>query len=294
MALSFDHRPPETESIGLIHALLDRGVTLFDTADVYTPDERAPGHNERLIGKALRSWSGQRDSVVVATKGGYTRRNGQLIPNGRPDHLTQACERSLRTLGVDAIALYQLHTPDPAVPFAESIGALRELRDQGKIRWIGLSNVDLTRIETARAIVPIQSVQNELSLLRRDSASIGPVARLEFRGVWWLRRLRLLLREPFHSGVLAHCERLGMGFLAYSPLGGAHSHRLVGHPVLERIAGDHGCSVYAVAIAWLLGQGSTVIPIPSARSTAHAMDTLDAVYLTLTERDVAEIEGVAL
>jgi aryl-alcohol dehydrogenase-like predicted oxidoreductase len=294
MALSFAHRPPEHEAITLIHAVLDRGVSLIDTADIYAPDERDVGHNERLVAKAVRSWCGPRGTVLVATKGGYTRQGGQLIPNGHPDHLKRACERSLRALDVDTIDLYQLHTPDRAVPFAETIGALSELRDQGKVRWIGLSNVDVTRIDAARAIAPIQSVQNQLSLLRRDSARLGPVGRLERRGVRCVRRLRLLFREPFHSGVLAHCERLGLGFLAYSPLGGAQSGKLAGHALLHRIAAAHGCSAHALAIAWLLAQGRNVIPIPSARSTAHALDALTGMDLALREQDIAALERAVL
>jgi aryl-alcohol dehydrogenase-like predicted oxidoreductase len=290
MALSFADRPAESDAIGLIHAVLDRGVTLIDTADVYSPDERDPGHNERLVAAALRSWGGPRDRIVVATKGGYTRQAGQLIPNGRPEYLKLACEWSLRALGVETIDLYQLHTPDRKVPFADSIGALRDLQDQGKVRWIGLSNVDVARIEAARAIVPIQTVQNQLSLLRRDSALVGPVARLERRGIVGLRRARLLLREPFQSGVLAHCRRLGIGFLAWSPLGGAHSAKIGSHPVVRRIAGEHACSPYAVAIAWLLATAPNVIPIPSARTTAHALDALTALEISLTGEDMAALD----
>jgi aryl-alcohol dehydrogenase-like predicted oxidoreductase len=289
MALSYAQRPSEDEAVRLILAVLDRGVRLIDTADVYTPDERDPGHNERLVAAALRAWRGHRDHVVVATKGGYTRRGGQLVPNGRPDYLKQACERSLRALGVDCIDLYQLHAVDPAVPFTESVGALHDLRDRGKVRWIGLSNVDVTRIEAARAIAPIHVVQNQLSVLRRDSARMGPIAQLERLGVRRVRRLRLLAGEPFQSGVLAHCARLGIAFLAYSPLGGAHSAKLAGHPLLQQIAAAHHCSAYAVAIAWLLALGTPVIPIPSARTIVHALDALDGVGVTLTGEEIAAL-----
>jgi aryl-alcohol dehydrogenase-like predicted oxidoreductase len=289
MALSFEQRPPESEAIRLMHTVLDQGVTFIDTADIYAPDERDIGHNERLIAKALRSWNGPRDRITVASKGGYTKQHGRLVPDGRPTHLRQACERSLRALGVDVIDLYQLHTRDPAVPLQESVGALRELHDQGKVRWIGLSNVTVTEIELARTIAPVQSVQNPLSLLHQDSAKVGPIARLERRGVFALRQLRRLAAEPFKSGVLAHCERLGLGFVASSPLGGHQMQRLATRPALQRIARERDSSVQAVAIAWVLAQSRAVIPIPSARTIAHATDTLKGASLKLTEQELAAI-----
>ncbi len=289
MALSFRERPSETDAIRVIHAVLDRGVTLLDTADVYTPDRNDLGHNERLVAKALRAWNGSHTGVVVATKGGYTLANEGLVPNGRPAHLRQACERSLKALGVEAIDLYQFHTPDPTVPIAESICALRMLRDEGKIRWIGLSNVTLVELEAARAIVPIQTVQNSLSVFRRDPARSGIIAQLEQNGIRGIRQLRRLVMEPFQSGVLAQCEHHGIGFLAYSPLGGGSNRRLADNPALQRIARDHGASVHAVALAWVLAQGTTVIPIPSARTIEHATDAISAGTLTLSPQEVAAI-----
>jgi aryl-alcohol dehydrogenase-like predicted oxidoreductase len=291
MALSFPERPGESAAIDIIHALLDRGVTLLDTADMYTPDERDIGHNERLIGKAVRAWRGDRTRVVVATKGGYTRRAGQLVPDGRPEHLRLACERSLLALGVDTLDLYQLHIPDPTVPFAESVGALRDLRAAGKVRWVGLSNVTLTMLEAARAIAPIQSVQNEASVLHRDSLRTGPVARLEQRGWRGIRQARRLVGEPFSSGVAAQCARLGITFLAYSPLGGARRPSLAANPALARVARAHGASVYAVALAWLLAQSPVIVPIPSARSAAHALDAFQATTIDLSPEDLAALDG---
>jgi aryl-alcohol dehydrogenase-like predicted oxidoreductase len=292
MALSYAERPAEPDAIALIHTLLDRGVTLIDTADVYTPDEGDRGHNERLIAKALRGWPGARQQVIIATKGGYIRRNGQLVPQGNPDHLRRACEASLRALATDRIDLYQLHTMDPAVPLADSVGAISRLQEEGKVRWIGLSNVTVTAIDRAREIAPVQTVQNELSVLRHDSLAVGPVARLEHRGIRWLRQLRRLVGEPFQSGVVAHCERLGIGFLASSPLGGSRNGALRGNPVIERIASAHGASVYAIAIGWLLARGEHLVPIPSARRRVHAEDTLTGDTITLT-RDECDALGAA-
>jgi aryl-alcohol dehydrogenase-like predicted oxidoreductase len=294
MALSFEQRPAESDAVRIIHAAIERGATLLDTADIYAPDERDIGHNERLIAGALRSWPGPRRDVIVATKGGYTRQSGRLVPNGHPVHLRNACERSLRALGVDEIDLYQLHTPDPSIPLEDSVGALRELRNEGKIRWLGLSNVNVTTIEAARAIVPIQSVQNELSLFRRDCIHVGPIGRLERSGLRGIRQLRRLVGEPFQSGVLAHCEHLGIGFLAYSPLGGPRNQRLSSHAVVTRIAKSHGVSTHALAIAWVLAQGRSVIPIPSARTLSHAMDALTAASVELEDAELAELEGATI
>src|SRR6185503_12463400 len=136
MMVSIAGRPPEEQGIRAIQAALDSGATLIDTADVYCLDDNDIGHNERLIAKALKQRAGSRDHIVVATKGGLTRPGGSWQSNADPDHLRGACERSLKALGVDRIDLYQLHAPDPRVPFAESVGALADLQRAGKIRWI--------------------------------------------------------------------------------------------------------------------------------------------------------------
>src|SRR5215213_6311053 len=152
MQMSIDGRPDEAQSIRTIHAALDAGVNLIDTADAYALDESEVGHNERLVAKALR---GRREEVVVATKGGHVRRGRAWGLDGSPAHLRAACEASLRALGTDRIDLYQYHRPDPEVPFAESVGALKELQDEGKLRWIGLSNVDVAQLEEALGIAGV-------------------------------------------------------------------------------------------------------------------------------------------
>jgi aryl-alcohol dehydrogenase-like predicted oxidoreductase len=264
MPLSIADRPPEPQAIGAIHAALDAGVTLIDTADVYCLGDDDLGHNERLVAKALRTWSGARDRLVVATKGGLTRPGGRWEQDGRPDHLRRACDRSLAALGVERVDLYQLHRPDPAVPLAESVGALRTLRDEGKIRWVGLSNVSVAEIEQARSIVPVQSVQN---------------------------RLNPFFREALETGVVAHCARHGIGFLAYSPVGGGRLNRkLPFHPAVTALAQRHGASAHAVVLAWVLAQGATVIPIPGARTVAHALDSIRALALSLTHEELGTID----
>jgi aryl-alcohol dehydrogenase-like predicted oxidoreductase len=264
MHLSITGRPPEADGLRVLHAALDAGVTLIDTADVYCLDQHDIGHNERLIARALREWKGDRAGVVVATKGGLVRPSGRWEEDARPAQLRAACERSLRALAVDRIDLYQLHAPDPRVPFAESVGALAQLREEGKIRWVGLSNVDVGQIREAQAIVPITAVQNRLNPFFREAL----------------------------DGVVGHCGAEGIGFLAYSPTGGGRLNlKLPGHPVLGSIAGRHGVSAHAVALAWVLAQGPTVLVIPSARKITHALDSVSAADLRLATDELAAIDA---
>ena len=258
-------RPTETDGVAVIHAALDAGVTLIDTADAYSLDHTDIGHNERLIAKALAAWRGDSGSIVVATKGGVTRQDARWGQDGRPAHLRAAAERSLRALGVERLALYQLHAPDPVVPMVESVGELRRLRDEGKIRWVGLSNVSVAEIHEAQTVVPITTVQN---------------------------RLNPFLREALTEGVVEDCAAQGIGFLAYSPTGGGRlTRKLPSHPVLAAIAASRGVSAHAVVLAWALAQSPTVIVIPSARTIAHALDSVGAADLLLTPAELAAIDA---
>jgi aryl-alcohol dehydrogenase-like predicted oxidoreductase len=264
MHLSILERPVESDAIRVIHAALDHGVTLFDTADVYCLDQLDIGHNERLIARALASWGGARDGVIVATKGGMVRPGGGWERNGRPGHIRSACEASLKALGTDVIDLYQFHAPDPTVPFAESMGAFRDLRDAGKVRFVGISNVSVPQIEQARAIVPVVSVQNRLSPF---------------------------FREAVDTGVVAHCSRHGIGFLAYSPVGGGRLNRkLPCHPTAVALGERHGATAHQIVLAWVRAQGPTVIPIPSARTVPHVLDSIHAASLQLTRAELGAID----
>jgi len=265
MHLSIDGRPDEATALRVIHAALDGGATIIDTADVYCLDDADVGHNERLIAKALRTWGGRRDAVVVATKGGLTRPGGRWERDARPEHLLRACDRSLKALGTERIDLYQLHAPDHEVPFTDSIGALVELQRAGKIRWIGVSNVTVEEIAAAARLTPLVAVQN---------------------------RLNPFFREALSGGVVAECGRRGLGFLAYSPVGGGRlNKKLPDHPVLQPIARRHGISPHAVVLAWVLAQGETVIAIPSARTPAHAADSLTAADVQLSAAELAAIDA---
>jgi len=264
MHLSIQGRPDEAQAVRVLHAALDAGVTLIDTADVYCLDQTDIGHNERLIAKALGSWRGNRSGVIVATKGGLVRPGGRWENDGRPERLRAACDRSLRALGVERIELYQLHAPDPAVRFEDSVGALARLREQGKIRWVGLSNVSAAQIGIAETIVPVTTVQN---------------------------RLNPFFREALTGGVVRECAARGIGFLAYSPVGGGRLNRkLPAHPVLSPMAGRLGVSAHGLVLAWVLAQSPTVIVIPSARTVEHALDSVRAADFELSTADLAAID----
>jgi aryl-alcohol dehydrogenase-like predicted oxidoreductase len=263
MHLSIQDRPPKEQGIRVIHAALDAGVSFIDTADVYCLDENDIGHNERLVAAALATRPSDRARVIVGTKGGVTRPRGQWETDGRPEHLREACERSLRALGVERIDLYQLHAPDPKVPFAASVGTLADLQRQGKIRWVGLSNVSVSQIREAEGIVRVTSVQN---------------------------RLNPFFREALAEGVVAYCADHGIGFLAYSPTGGGRlNHKLPAHPVLQPTAARLGVTPHALVLAWVLSLSPAVIVIPSARTVDHAVDSARAAELELSEAELAAI-----
>jgi aryl-alcohol dehydrogenase-like predicted oxidoreductase len=263
MPLSIQGRPDESQGVRVIHAALDAGMTLIDTANVYCLDDDDLGHNERLIAKAMGSWSGPQESVYVATKGGLTRPQGRWERDARPELLRTACERSLVALGVERIDLYQLHAPDPNVPFEDSVGAMVELQEEGKIGWIGLSNVSVEQIKEAESMVQVVTVQNRLSPF---------------------------FREALDDGVVSYCAEREIGFLAYSPVGGGRlNKKLPDHPALAPIAERHGVSEHAVVLGWVLAQSPNVIVIPGARTIEHAVDSTNAADLALAEGELAAI-----
>jgi aryl-alcohol dehydrogenase-like predicted oxidoreductase len=265
MPMSLAGRPDEGRSIRTIHAALDAGVTLVDTADAYCLDGSEIGHGERLVRKALDAWPGDRDRVLVATKGGHTREGREWGLDGRPEHLRQACEASLRALGVDAIGLYQLHRPDPKVPFLESVGAMAELKAAGKVRLVGLSNVSVGQVKQARQAVEVASVQNEFSPRFRRS-----------------------------EGELAFCAAERIAFLPWSPLGGIGRGRDLGgrHAAFAEVAAAHGVSPQQVALAWELAKAPVVIPIPGASRPETITDSAAAATLRLSADDLARLDRI--
>ncbi|MGW4378815.1 aldo/keto reductase [Kitasatospora sp. NPDC004531] len=272
MPLSVEGRPDEAQAIATVHAALDAGVRLIDTADSYHWHAGELGHNERLIARALACYGGDPDDVLIATKGGRGRPgDGSWTVNGDPRHLRRAAEASATRLGGQAIGLYQLHKPDPAVPFAESVGALRDLADAGTVRTVGLSNVDVEQIRTARGILGerLVSVQNRFSPAHQETRD-----------------------------TLDLCTSLGLAFLPWSPLGGI-SRSAVDDPTaaappattpFHALAAARGVSPQQVCLAWHLAQSPIVVPIPGARRPASVRDSAAAGTLAL---DAAELAALA-
>ncbi|MEU3621574.1 aldo/keto reductase [Amycolatopsis coloradensis] len=256
MPLSIEGRPDSERAIATIHAALDAGVTLIDTADSYHWHAGEIGHNEVLIAEALATYGGGSDAVLVATKGGRGRPgDGSWTVTGTPAHLKSACEGSLKRLGVDAIGLYQLHKPDERVPWAESVGAIKELADEGKIQLAGVSNVSSAQILEAREILggKLVSVQNEHSPAQ-------------------------LAHEP----ELALCTKLGLAYLPWGPLRG------IGGEFLA-VAEEHGVSPQRVCLAWLLAKSPSMIAIPGSTRPATIRDSAAAAELVLTAEDLARL-----
>jgi aryl-alcohol dehydrogenase-like predicted oxidoreductase len=266
MPMSIEGRPERSRSIATIHAALDAGITLIDTADAYHLDANDVGHNETLIAEALASYGGNTSEVLVATKGGHLRPGGGTWTlDGSPEHLKAACEASLRRLGVEAIGLYQFHRPDPTVPYEESVGAIADLLDEGKIRMAGISNANPDQIRTAQRILGgrLASVQNQFSPAFRSS-------------------------EP----ELKLCDELGIAFLPWSPLGGIkNAADLATHyrPFAE-VASEVGATAQQVTLAWMLAKSPVVIPIPGSSRPETIRASAAAVDMQLTPEQVSRLD----
>ena len=238
------------EGVRVLRRAVELGVTLIDTADIY-----GAGASEEVVAAALHPYP---EDVVIATKGGYTRPRRGWVPNGRPEHLRAACEASLRRLRLERIDLYQLHAPDPDVPLEESVGALDELRREGKIRHIGLSNVNSAELRDIRKIAPIASVQNEYNVAQRES-----------------------------DDVVDACEHAGIAFLAYFPIDAGSLSRARGG--LARVAQRHHVTPAQIALAWLLHRSPAIVPIPGTSSLRHLEENVAAAEIALTKEDLAEL-----
>jgi aryl-alcohol dehydrogenase-like predicted oxidoreductase len=274
--------PDDAESTAVIHRALELGVNFLDSSDMY-----GNGHNERLLGKAL---AGRRDAVVLATKFGNLRLpDGKAGVNGRPEYAAQACEACLERLQVERIDLFYLHRVDPAVPIEEAVGGMARLVEQGKVRYLGLSEAAPATIRRGHAVHPLAAVQSEYSLWTRD----------------------------MEAEVLPTCRELGIGFVAYAPLGrgflGGRIRTMEGLAqddrrrqmpryqgenfernlallaALDRIAAARGCTPGQAALAWLLGQGDDVVPIPGSRRLTDLEENARAVEVTLTAAERADL-----
>jgi aryl-alcohol dehydrogenase-like predicted oxidoreductase len=248
-------RPSPSDAEATVHAALDAGVTLIDTADAYAWDESEFGHNEELVAHALRSYG--RPDALVATKGGHTRSGADWGLDGSPAYLRRACEASLRRLHVEQIGLYQFHRPDPATPWEESMAGLRSLYDDGLVRMVGISNASIPQIDSARSILgeALVSVQNQFSP--------------EYL-------------SPFDE--LQHCAELGLAWLPWSPFGGvsAAGSLSAAAPAFAEVAAELGVSVYRVTLAWHLAQADVVVPIPGASRPSSIQDSAAAADLQLS------------
>lgn len=267
MPMSIEGRPDEARSIATVHAALDAGITLIDTADAYHLTAADVGHNELLIAKALRLAGVSTDDVLVATKGGHRRPgDGSWYTQGDPAYLKAACEASLQRLDIEAIGLYQFHRPDPSVAYEDSIGAIRDLLDEGKILMAGISNANPEQIRLANQVLDgrLVSVQNQFSPRFRSS-------------------------EP----ELELCATLGIAFLPWSPLGGSSRAGELGsrHAAFGELATRRGVSPQQVALAWMLAKAPVVIPIPGASRPGSVQDSAKAADLVLTADELAALDA---
>jgi pyridoxine 4-dehydrogenase len=240
--------PHRDQAKAVVRRAVELGIDFVDTADSYGPDV-----SETLLAEALSPYP---EGLVIATKGGLERPGpGQWTSNGRPEHLVAACEGSLRRLRLEQIPLYQLHRPDPQVPFEDSVGALVDLKDQGKIRHIGLSNVSEDQVRRAQRLTPVVSIQNRYNLTDRSSESMVDL-----------------------------CEQEQMAFLPWAPIQG-----LDGVPVVREIAERHGATELQVTLAWLLARSPAIVPIPGTGSVSHLDANVAAAGLELSADEVASL-----
>lgn len=241
------------EALSVLRRVVELGVDLIDTADSY-----GPAVSEELIAQALHPYP---EHLVIATKGGSLRPGpGQWVRDGRPEHLKKVCEESLARLRLEQIPLYQLHSPDPNVPIEDSIGALRELQQEGKIKHIGVSNVTVDDLQRAQAVAPIVSVQNRYNALDRHS-----------------------------DALLERCEQQGLAFLPWAPLASGDADV----PEARAIADRHGASTRQVLLAWLLARSPVILPIPGSGSMAHAEENIAAAALALTAEELTRLDRLA-
>ncbi len=265
--LSKNGRPDEPEAIALLHAVFDAGVNFIDTANSYSLHEGDVGYAERIVARAIAEWR-KSEPIYVATKGGYNRQYGKWIANGRPRHLRQACEASLKALGVNEIFLYQLHSPDSEVPYEDSVGELSRLQDEGKIIHIGLSNIDGKHIEIAQKIARIETIQNKLN----------PLCQIDL-----------------HNGVMKACEEASMTYIGYCPIGGTHFRQeLSKHHLLLELGQKYDATPQQICLAWAQGVHQRVVPIFGATQMSSVVSSVQAAKIVLNSEDIGAIEQIEM
>ncbi|MFN6561645.1 MAG: aldo/keto reductase [Nostoc sp. ChiSLP01] len=265
MPMSIYNRPPESESIQVIHRALDLGITFIDTADSYCKDESDKHHNEQLIHKALASYQGDSSQVIVATKGGLMRPDGNWTRNGNPEHLRQTIKASFEALGgAKPIDVWQYHSPDNNYTIEESLAPVKEAVEAGLIRFVGVSNFSVEQIKRAQDVVDIVSVQNQYSPWER---------------------------QPEIDGVLEYCQDQGLTFLPWSPFGGRRRHQnLEEIPAIAQLAKEKGVSVYNIVLAWLRSKSPAILPIPGASKISSIEDSAQAINVKLSDEEVRKID----
>jgi aryl-alcohol dehydrogenase-like predicted oxidoreductase len=265
MPMSLSDRPTESESIKVIHRALDLGITFIDTADSYCKDESDKHHNERLIHKALQTYSVAPSNVVVATKGGLMRPQGNWTRNGNPEHLGKTIRESFEALGGNKpIDVWQYHSPDPDYTIEKALKPAKEAVEEGLIRFVGVSNFSVEQIKQARDVVEIVSVQNQYS-------------------PWY--------RQPEKDGVLKYCEQEQLTFLPWSPFGGSRRHSdLQDIQAIAQLASYKGVSVYCIVLAWLRSKSPCILPIPGASKVSSIEDSMRAVDVKLSDDEVQRID----
>ena len=260
--LSNVNRPSQSQAIEVVKTALDNGADLIDTADCYCLAGDEFGHNESLVNHALTTLN-RKSAVTIATKCGMLGPADDWRPAGRPERIKTCCEESLQRLGVEAITLYQLHTPDPSVPLEDTIGAMADLQAAGKVLHIGVSNVDGEQLARALAVTRIESVQN---------------------------RCNPWARTDIDNGLLAHCGEIGITYIPWHPVGGETGHQAcAADPTLLGLAKKYGVSPYQLLIRWLLSLGDHVMPIPGATRISSVVDSLKATGVEVSQTDLAVI-----
>ncbi|MEM7726396.1 MAG: aldo/keto reductase [Cyanobacteria bacterium P01_A01_bin.45] len=266
MPMSVYNRPPESQSVKVIHKALDLGITFIDTADSYCKDESDKHHSERLIHKALQTYKGDTTQVILATKGGLIRPDEKWLLLGKPEHLRETIRVSFAANGGNKpIDIWQFHAPDPNYALKDSFAPVKEAVNDGLIRFVGVSNFSVEQIKRARDILDIISVQNQYSPFHR---------------------------QPESDGVLEYCENNGLTFIPWSPFGGRRRHQnLSDMAVLSELSQDKGVSVYCIVLAWLRAKSNCILPIPGASKVSSIEDSVNALKLKLSPQEVQNIDS---